>query len=114
MNCPKIQPRLKVIACLCILISAPVFASIDCASLPQWVTLNNGLQVNQHHIFAVNGVIAVPKIFIHAPVAPILRPLCNSLFRANPTQQEFTRAVGHIKTMWVATNSHPCFQTIAQ
>jgi hypothetical protein len=67
MNHPEIQDGLKIIACLFMLMPAPVSASIDCASLPHWVTLNNGLQVNQHHIFCGEWSHNRPKGFHSRP-----------------------------------------------
>ncbi len=50
---PKYQVKTGSLAGLMILFLFPLSASaaIDCATLPHWVTLKNGLQMNQKHIF---------------------------------------------------------------
>lgn len=67
MDYLQIRYILKVILYLLMLTPTSVFAQIDCASLPHWATLNNGLQINQQHIFCGEWSHNRPKGFHSRP-----------------------------------------------
>lgn len=49
------------------LVPLPAFAAVDCATLPHWVTLDNGLQMNQKHVFCGEWTDGRPKGFHSRP-----------------------------------------------
>ena len=65
----KYQVKTGSLAGLLILFLFPLSASaaIDCATLPHWVTLKNGLQMNQKHIFCGEWKDNRPKGFHSRP-----------------------------------------------
>lgn len=63
----RIKYRLLIIPCLIMLLPLSAFAQVDCSRLPHWVTLNNGLQLNQKHIFCGEWNQNRPKGFHSRP-----------------------------------------------
>ena len=65
----KYQVKTGFLAGLLVLFLLPLSASaaIDCATLPHWVTLKNGLQMNQNHIFCGEWKDNRPKGFHSRP-----------------------------------------------
>lgn len=47
----KIKHLLRIILFQLMLMPLSVSAQMDCNTMPHWVTLSNGLQINQKHIF---------------------------------------------------------------
>lgn len=67
MNDLRIRHQLLIILCLIMLLPFSAFAQIDCSRMPHWVTLNNGLQFNQKHIFCGEWNQNRPKGFHSRP-----------------------------------------------
>jgi hypothetical protein len=51
MKSPKIQLLAKFLFCVWVAMPLPALAQADCESQPHWVRLDNGLQLNQRHVF---------------------------------------------------------------
>jgi len=77
-----------------------VFAQIDCNTLPHWVTVNNGLQVNQRHIFCGEWNQNRPKGFHSRPGG------INPSTIAQLTIQSKPNAAGIYTSRWSYRN-HP-------
>lgn len=67
MNHLRIKCLLIIAVCPLMLIPLSVSARIDCNTLPHWITLSNGLQVNQQHIFCGEWSQDRPKGFHSRP-----------------------------------------------
>lgn len=67
MHYSTIRHLLKFIAWLLMLNPYAVSAQVDCSTLPHWVTLENGLRLNQYHIFCGEWHNNRPKGFHSRP-----------------------------------------------
>lgn len=67
MHHSTIRYLLKSIVCLFMLSPLTVSAQVDCSTLPRWVTLENGLRLNQYHVFCGEWHNNRPKGFHSRP-----------------------------------------------
>src|SRR4030066_1873002 len=100
MNHLRIKHLLMIVLCPLMLMPLAVFAQIDCDTLPHWVTVNNGLQVNQRHIFCGEWSQNRPKGF-HSRPRGINPPTIAQL-----TTQSKPNAAGIYTSRWSYRN-HP-------
>lgn len=96
-----IQLKKSFLAELSILFLFPLsaLADIDCATLPHWVTLKNGLQMNQKHVFCGEWKDNRPKGFHSRPGG--VNPITVKAF----TVQDFPDTTGVYSGKWSYTNA---------
>lgn len=103
--------KYALIVILHILALAPLtlFAQIDCDTLPRIAFLPDDLKINQQHIFCGEWDRDRPKGFHAQPNGKILRPLRDSLYKANPIKQAFIPFVGNILEIPAEKSFLRCF-----
>ena len=93
-------------------------AAVDCGILPQWVTLGNGMELNQQHVFcgewSASGWAGGLKAFIPGLARLTHRRSTSSGYKTGPVQREFIPVNGLIATILQKPSFHRCFPIIAQ
>ena len=84
------------------------------ATLPHWATLDNGLQMNQQHVFCGEWEDNRPKGF-HSRPGGVNPAMSESLrCKTRPIQREYIPGNGPIIMIPIKANFLPCFPTTAR